>query len=146
VPVRNWDVRAARMHGHGEIAVGERFVHTSIIGSHFDSVIESRTSVGGIDAVVPSVAGQAWITDITQVGINPTAPFPRAIPCPTHGWDQSGLGQASISRLTRSPGAITVSWTATPANVTPFRFRNHWRADRRLTAPRGRCSRSIPGA
>ena len=65
------------MHGRGEIAVGERFVHTSIIGSHFDSVIESRTSVGGIDAVVPSVAGQAWITDITQVGIDPTAPFPE---------------------------------------------------------------------
>lgn len=52
-------------------------MHTSIIGSRFDSVIESRTSVGGIDAVVPSVAGQAWITDISQVGIEPTDPFPE---------------------------------------------------------------------
>ncbi len=69
--------RLAVLHARGEIAVGERFVHTSIIGSRFDSVIESRTSAGGIDAVVPSVAGQAWITDISQVGIEPTDPFPE---------------------------------------------------------------------
>lgn len=33
--------------------------------------------MGGIDAVVPSVAGQAWITDISQVGLEPTDPFPE---------------------------------------------------------------------
>jgi proline racemase len=33
--------------------------------------------VSGIDAVVPSVAGQAWITDVSQVGIDPTDPFPE---------------------------------------------------------------------
>jgi proline racemase len=33
--------------------------------------------VGGFDAVVPSVAGQAWITDISQVGLEPTDPFPE---------------------------------------------------------------------
>jgi proline racemase len=69
--------RLAVMHARGEISAGERFVHTSIIGSRFDSVIESRTRVSGIDAVVPSVAGQAWITDVSQVGIDPTDPFPE---------------------------------------------------------------------
>jgi proline racemase len=69
--------RLAVMHARGEIAAGERFVHESIIGSRFDSVIESLARVGGIDAVVPSVAGQAWITDVSQVGIEPTDPFPE---------------------------------------------------------------------
>jgi proline racemase len=68
--------RLAVMHARGEIAVGERFVHESIIGSRFDSQVESVTTVGGIDAVVPSVAGQAWITGVSQVGIDPTDPFP----------------------------------------------------------------------
>ncbi|GGF33885.1 proline racemase family protein [Subtercola lobariae] len=67
--------RLAVMHAKGEIQKGERFVHESIIGTKFDSTIESLTTVGGIAAVVPSVAGQAWITDISQVGVDPTDPF-----------------------------------------------------------------------
>ena len=55
---------------------GENFVHTSIIGSRFDSRIESLTTVGGVPAVVPSVAGQAWITQLCQVGVDPSDPFP----------------------------------------------------------------------
>ena len=34
------------------------------------------TAVGGVPAVVPSVAGQAWITQLCQVGVDPTDPFP----------------------------------------------------------------------
>ncbi|SDU94731.1 proline racemase [Microlunatus sagamiharensis] len=68
--------RLAVMHARGEIGAGEDFVHTSIIGSRFDSRIESLTSVGGVPAVVPSVAGQAWITQLCQVGVDPTDPFP----------------------------------------------------------------------
>jgi proline racemase len=68
--------RLAVMHARGEINVGESFVHESIIGTKFDSVIESLTHVGGVDAVIPTVAGQAWITDISQVGLDPADPFP----------------------------------------------------------------------
>jgi proline racemase len=83
--------RLAVMHARGQIAVGERFVHESIIGSRFDSVIESRTSVGAIDAVVPSVAGQAWITGISQVGIDPTDPFPEGYTL-SDTWMKTGAG------------------------------------------------------
>jgi proline racemase len=69
--------RLAVMHAKGEIGVGERFVHESIIGTRFDSAVESTTTVGPIPAVVPSVAGQAWITEISQVGLDPTDPFPE---------------------------------------------------------------------
>jgi proline racemase len=68
--------RLAVLHARGEIAPGELFVHESIIGTRFDSRIESVTRVGDIDAVVPSVTGQAWITDMSVVGLDPTDPFP----------------------------------------------------------------------
>jgi len=68
--------RLAAMHAKGQIAVGEEFVHESVISTRFSSRIESTTSVGGIPAVVPSVAGQAWISKISQVGVDPTDTFP----------------------------------------------------------------------
>ena len=68
--------RLAAMHARGQIEVGQPFVHESIIGTRFDSVIEEVTTVGGLPAVIPSVAGQAWITDMSQVGLDPTDPFP----------------------------------------------------------------------
>lgn len=69
--------RLAVLHAKGLIAPGELFVHESVLGTTFDSAIESVTSVGDYPAIVPSVAGQAWITDLSQVGLDPTDPFPR---------------------------------------------------------------------
>jgi proline racemase len=69
--------RLAVMHARGEIEVGERFIHTSIIDSRFDCRIESETSVGGVPAIVPSVAGQAWITDLTTLVLDPSDPYPH---------------------------------------------------------------------
>ena len=69
--------RLAVMHARGEIKVGERFVHKSIIDSTFDCRIESTTKVGNIDAIVPSIAGQAWITDLTTLVLDPTDPYPE---------------------------------------------------------------------
>jgi proline racemase len=39
--------------------------------------VVSLTSVGDYPAVIPAVAGQAWITGIYQMGMDPTDPFPR---------------------------------------------------------------------
>jgi proline racemase len=66
----------AVMHARGQLHVGERFVHKSIIDSTFDCRIESTTEVGGIPAVVASVAGQAWITDLSTIVLDPTDPYP----------------------------------------------------------------------
>jgi proline racemase len=101
--------RLAVMHARGEINVGEKFVHESIIGSRFESVIESRTSVGGIDAVVPSVAGQGWITDISQVGIDPTDPFPAGYTLP-----DTWMGTSARSRPSQ-PGQQAPSLFQAPA-------------------------------
>lgn len=69
--------RLACMHARGVIDIGQTFVHESLIGTRFNSRIESTTTVGERPAIVPSVAGQAWITELSQVGIDPTDPFPR---------------------------------------------------------------------
>lgn len=69
--------RLAQLHAKNLTEVGETFVHESIIGTTFDSSIVATTHVGGYDAVIPSVAGQAWITGIHQVGMDPTDPFQR---------------------------------------------------------------------
>ena len=68
--------RMAVMHARGELEVGERFVHTSIIDSTFDCRIESTTTVGGKDAIVPSIAGQAWITEFSTMVIDTSDPYP----------------------------------------------------------------------
>ncbi len=65
--------RLAVLHARGLVAPGENFVHTSLIRSRFDSRAEALTTVGG----VPSVAGQAWITQLCQVGVDPGDPFPQ---------------------------------------------------------------------
>ncbi len=68
--------RLAVMHAKGLIRQGEILLHESVIGSRFESRIEALTEVGGIPAVIPSVAGQAWITGMTQLGLDPTDPYP----------------------------------------------------------------------
>ena len=67
--------RLAIMHAKGEIKVGEPFIHQSIIGSQFESRIESTTQIASYAAVVPVVSGQAWISAISQVGVDPSDPF-----------------------------------------------------------------------
>lgn len=68
--------RMAIMHARGQLSVGDVFVHTSIIDSRFVCRVEAETTVGGIPAIVPSVAGQAWITDLTTLVLDPTDPYP----------------------------------------------------------------------
>jgi proline racemase len=38
------------------------FVHESIIGTLFSARVESRTTVGDLQAIVPELSGEAWIT------------------------------------------------------------------------------------
>jgi proline racemase len=40
-------------------------------------MIEELTTVGSFPAVIPSVAGQAYLTDVSQVGLDPADPFPQ---------------------------------------------------------------------
>lgn len=67
--------RLAVMHAKGQIRPGQTFIHESITGSRFTCAIDGLANVGPYDAVIPAVAGQAWITGLYQMGMDPTDPY-----------------------------------------------------------------------
>ncbi len=68
--------RMAVLHARGELRVGELFRGVSIIGSRFDCRIEAEASVAGRPAIVPAVAGRAWLTGTRQLWLDPDDPWP----------------------------------------------------------------------
>jgi proline racemase len=69
--------RMALMHARGELAVGEAFVHLSILDTEFACRIEGTTRVGTLDAVDTQVSGRAWLTGVSYYGSDPEDPFPQ---------------------------------------------------------------------
>jgi len=70
------------LHARGQLRAGQGFVHESIIGSRFDAAITAEAIVGGRPAVVPTIAGQAWITGVFQHGSDPSDPFRNGFTLP----------------------------------------------------------------
>jgi len=68
--------RLAVMHARGELAIGETFVHESLIGTEFIGRLRGTADVAGIPGVLPSITGSAWITAFHQYVLDPTDPFP----------------------------------------------------------------------
>lgn len=69
--------RLALLHARGEIKVGEAFRHLSLIDTEFQCKIVETTDVGGQPAVVPQISGRAWLTGISNYGVDPEDPFPN---------------------------------------------------------------------
>lgn len=69
--------RMAVLHARGRMKAGDRFTGESIIGTRFHCRIEGETDLGGTQAIIPSVEGRAWITDMRQLVLDPDDPFPR---------------------------------------------------------------------
>ena len=67
--------RLAVLRARGQLAPGQGFIHESIIGSRFEAGIARETKVGDRPGIVPTIAGQAWITGIFQHGLDPSDPF-----------------------------------------------------------------------
>jgi trans-L-3-hydroxyproline dehydratase len=69
--------RMAVLHARGQLRPGERFVGRSIIGTEFHCHISEEITVAGRPAVVPVIAGSAWLTGTHQHTLDPTDPFPE---------------------------------------------------------------------
>ncbi len=67
--------RMAQLAARGDLEVGDSFVHESIIGSLFHGRVEAAARVGDLDAIVPSIAGQAWITGHNTIFLDDRDPF-----------------------------------------------------------------------
>lgn len=68
--------RLAVMHAKGQIQLGERFIHESIIGSTFSAQIVELLTVGGVPGIRPTIEGSAWITGFHQYVLDESDPFP----------------------------------------------------------------------
>lgn len=69
--------RMALLHARGELAVGERFVHQSILDTEFQCRIVGTATAGRVPAVIPEISGRAWLTGISHYGVDPEDPFPE---------------------------------------------------------------------
>jgi proline racemase len=68
--------RMATLHARGALPLGRDFVHEGILGTTFTGRLIAETRVGPYAAVVPTLAGQAWITGFANYVLDPTDPFP----------------------------------------------------------------------
>ncbi len=68
--------RMAVLRARGELALGELFRGVSIIDSKFDCMVDEDIDLGGKPAIIPAIAGQAWITGTHQHMLDPTDPWP----------------------------------------------------------------------
>ena len=68
--------RMAQLYARGELGLDEDYVHASVLGTTFTGRLLDTTTVGGFDAVVPSVRGRAWVTGLASYMLDPDDPFP----------------------------------------------------------------------
>ena len=69
--------KMATLHARGLLPLGQDFVHEGILGTTFTGRLLEETRVGDYAAVVPSLAGTAWITGFAQYVVDPEDPFPE---------------------------------------------------------------------
>ena len=69
--------RLAVLQARGEISPGETFLSRSPIDTEFKCRIVETVEVGGVPAIMPEIAGRAWITGVHEFGLDPTDPFPE---------------------------------------------------------------------
>ncbi len=66
----------AARHSKGLAKPGDVIVSRSIIGGEFTTELVEETTVGPYPATRNRVSGQCWIYGISQIGLDPTDPFP----------------------------------------------------------------------
>lgn len=67
--------RMAQLVAKERLAIGQDFVHESIIGTLFDCRVESTTQVGNYAAIRPSVAGWARVTGHNTIYVDDRDPL-----------------------------------------------------------------------
>jgi len=68
--------RLAALAARGLLKIGDRYDHTSLIGSRFEGRIVAAAEVGGLPAIVSAIRGRAWITGFHSYVVDPSDPYP----------------------------------------------------------------------
>jgi proline racemase len=66
----------ASRHARGLVKAGDVITSRSIIGGEFTTEFVAGTTVGPYIATKNRVSGQSWIYGVSQIGLDPTDPFP----------------------------------------------------------------------
>lgn len=69
--------KMATLHARGQLPLGQPFRHEGVLGTVFTGTLLEETTVGPHRAVVPELAGTAWITGFAQYVVDPGDPFPE---------------------------------------------------------------------
>ena len=67
----------AALHARGDLQLNQPFRHEGILGTVFTGTLLEETTVGPYRAVVPQLAGTAWITGFARYVLDSTDPFPE---------------------------------------------------------------------
>ena len=67
--------RMAQLVAKGQLAIGEKFVHESIIGTAFNGMAIEAVRVGDFDGIRPSVEGWARVTGHNTIFVNERDPL-----------------------------------------------------------------------
>ncbi len=73
--------RMAIMHAKGQLALGQKFRHASIMGNVFTGELIEKVKIGDIDAVIPTISGQAWISGYHTYVLQPSDLWPEGYTC-----------------------------------------------------------------
>ncbi|HET6621015.1 MAG TPA: proline racemase family protein [Dongiaceae bacterium] len=69
--------RMAVLHARGQMKIGDRMVHESIIGSRFKGTIAGETTIASRPAILPRIEGRAWITGFHTYCLDAGDPYPQ---------------------------------------------------------------------
>ena len=69
--------KMATLHARGRLALNQPFRHEGVLGTVFTGTLLEDATVGPYRAVVPQLAGTAWITGFAQYVVDPGDPFPE---------------------------------------------------------------------
>jgi proline racemase len=67
--------KMAALHAKGQLPLHQDFVHEGILGTTFTGRLIAETRLGALPAVVPTIAGRAWITGFGQYVLDADDPF-----------------------------------------------------------------------
>ena len=68
--------RLAVLHKRGVLKLNDLMIGRSIIDSQFECKIEEEITIVNRPGIIPSIAGQAWITGEHKHTLDPTDPYP----------------------------------------------------------------------
>lgn len=78
--------RMATMHAKGQLPLHKPFRHEGILGTIYTGELLEETKIGDFKAVVPTIAGQAWVTGYSTYILDSTDPL-------THGFTVGDIWQ-----------------------------------------------------